>query len=152
MTQVLLNGKFTDKERQEFASLFTDDGFEIGEYFTKSFDIIEVVRIIFHDFSVISFVRDLALGTVIETTIGKTWSWVRSKKPKAEIQISFQLKIGEEQPVINLSVPEDTDDISAFSRDIDRVITVEFIGTLKKGEVISIGWDSANKKVKILRF
>ena len=152
MTQVLLNGKFTDEERQEFASLFIDDGFEAGEYITKGIDPTEVVRIIFHDFNAVSFIRDFLLGKVLEATIAKTWGWVHTKKPEAEIQISFQLKIDDDKPVINLSVPDDANDLAAFSQDIDHLLTIEFTGSLKKGEVISIGWDNANKKIKIVRF
>lgn len=152
MTQVLLNGKFTDEERQEFVSLFIDDGFETGEYITKGIDPNEIVRIIFHDFNAISFIRDFILGKVLETTIARTWGWVHTKKPEAEIQISFQLKIGDDKPVLNLSAPDDTNDLVAFSQNIDRLVTVEFIGSLKKGEMISIGWDNTNKKIKIVRF
>ncbi len=89
---------------------------------------------------------------MLETTIAKTWGWVRTKKSKAEIQISFKLKIGDDKPVINLSAPDDTNDLVAFSQDIEHLLTIEFISSLKKGEMISISWDNTNKKIKIVRF
>ena len=76
---------------------------------------------------------------------------MRGKKPKAEIQIGFVLYIGEDKPRININLPHYLSLMVLLMRKIDTVITPEFIADLKKGEMVSIGWDEG-EETKLIRF
>ena len=151
-TRLLLNGKFTDEERGELAALFTAENVEVEEYFTKSVDVNEVVRVIFHNFDAGSFVRDFILGKMIESFSSKVLSWVHVKKQKAEIQIGFVLNVGENLPRINVSVPNNEGEMSKLAREMGILVTPEFIAELVAGETVAISWDKEKQSLRIVRF
>ena len=63
--KLLVNGNFTDEELEEIKTIFTEEEIGIERYIIKDIDFREITRIIFKDFSVVDFLRDLTLAEVL---------------------------------------------------------------------------------------
>ncbi|OGF20572.1 hypothetical protein A2316_00470 [Candidatus Falkowbacteria bacterium RIFOXYB2_FULL_38_15] len=150
--KLLVNGNFTDEELEEIKTIFTEEEIGIERYIIKDIDFREITRIIFKDFSVVDFLRDLTLAEILVGFSKKVFHWVIRKKPNTEVQIKFELSFGLNKPVVNLGFPKDYTDYDDFSQTIRIEITDEFATSLKKGEMISVFWDKKNRCLKIIRF
>ena len=149
--KLLLNGNFSEQDRKQLTVILSADDIVVKEYLTKSIEPHEVARAVFHDFHALQFLRDLALGKIIDSLGSKVKEWVTKKKPQAEIQISFELNVGEMKPRIRLAFPAKTQNHQAFTAAIDVLITEDFIASLKMGEIVSVAWNEEDATLKIMR-
>jgi len=146
--ELLVNGKFTDDEIQELSKKL---GVKVGRYSTRSIDIQEIIRFIFRDFDAFILLRDGILFTTLSVLTKKAVRWIKNKKKNVEIQIGVELifKNKDKNFSVNIGIP--TKDNDLFQRQLENILTIEFIDTINKGEIVSMTWDSINKKIKIIR-
>ena len=86
--EVLLNGKFTEQERNELSK---ELNIQVYEYKTKAVDLGEIVRLVFKDFDAISLLRDGVLFSVLSGLVKK--SFITNFIGSLDLLIIFNLLI-----------------------------------------------------------
>jgi len=149
VNQLAVNGKFNDEELAELQVELQQEHITVCRGFTKGIDAFEIVRMIFHNYDVLSFLRDGILFEILTQLFNKTLKWAKNKKPNAEIQIAFELNFGDDKPIVTVGLPFDQEKSRV---ELKKVITIDFIDSLRKGEIISIAWDKDKDEIKVIRF
>lgn len=145
--KLLINGDFEKEDLQEIEKELSRYQVKTGRFITAGIDMAEIVRLFF-EFAVESAGSGI-IGNAFYDVLKVVIKWVKNKKPKAEIQVTIGLDFGNEKPNIRIAVP--IDNVELFKIQIEKTLTVEFIGSLKKGEAIQLTWDENNNGIKIFR-
>ena len=146
---VLLNGQFTEEERDELSKELK---LPVFEYVTKSIDPQEIVRILFRDFDAWTFLRDGILFSTISSTTKKTLSWVKKKKKNAKIQLAIEVLVKRNAESFSLNIFVPADDVDNFFLMLMTELNDDFIEGIQDKEILSIGKDDENvTRLKIIR-
>lgn len=155
--EILIDGKFSDEEIEQFSKELGQKDIVVKQFFTKTIDlsevVLEIVKIIFKDFDAISFLRDGLLWTSLSLLVGKTIGWIKSKKSNVKVQSRSELRFkvtSKKEVVVNISHPENPD--RWFWEAIENSVTEKLLNKVETEEKISISWDDEHKKIKIIKF
>lgn len=149
-SELLVSGDFTEDELKELEKVLADKDIEVAKYFVKTFEAEEIVRILFRDFNAYQFLRDGILFELLMFAFTKGVSWIKGKKPKAKISTDIELrfKTNNKEVPVNIGVPSDN---KKFWPQLEKTLTVDFVDSLKEGEIVNIYWDAKEDKVNITK-
>ncbi len=145
--KLLLNGNFTEKEREELSK---EVGIDVFEYKTKSIEPQEIVRLLFRNLDAWVLIRDGLLYSLLSGVVSKAIAWVRKRKNNVVIQTAIELIVTKDNVSfsINLFVP--VNNVDGFSVLLKEKFDDNFFENIKDKEIISISLDKEGI-LKIIR-
>jgi hypothetical protein len=148
--QVLVSGSFTDEELKELQDILLEKDIEVSEYFVKSYETGEIVRVLFRNFDAYQFLRDGILFELLVFGFTSVVSWAKRKKPKAKISTGIELRFKSKTKEIpfNVGITPDNKD---HWKELEKTLTLDFVDSVKQGEIVNIYWDTQKDKIKITK-
>jgi hypothetical protein len=142
-----ISGDFKDGELTEIRQKLSQYNIKINRLVVESAEINETVRLCF------SYVVDAGIigiiGNAFYDALKIAINWVKKKKPNAEIQVALHLDFGKNKPNVPIGIP--VDNIADFKIQINQILTVEFVDSLKEREAIQISWNKNERKIEMFR-
>lgn len=144
--ELIATGKLDVDDRKELSEILD---INVGWGIAKSFDLGEIIQLIFRDFDATVLLRDGILFSTLSGLSKKAFKYVKNKKPKAEVSISSDLvfEYKDKNIAINIIFPEQDSD--KFLEEVERELTLKFLEESKDKEIIDIKWEDS--KIKIQR-
>ncbi len=152
--EILIKGNISENELTQLQTELSSNDFVIDRIFTKSKTVQELLELIFQDFSVISFTRDLVLSGLLSL------GWNSMKKVKTALEkknkqvetFACQFEISNSHgKSFAIDFVSESDEFEILIKQVDEKITIEFMDSLTSERRIIINLDS-DKKLKINKF
>ena len=151
--KLFIQGSISDLDIESLKADFQQTDFEILKYHSLSSNTDEFLRIIFDDFSLISFARDFILSSLLTSTwesIRKVIkSLIEKNKSVKSITVNLSITTAKGNP-LTLKLSADPSKFDILIEQTDKIITVELINTSENITSINVSLDNDNN-VQILK-
>jgi len=149
---LFVDGNFKNKELKELKKILSKKDIIVIGYKTRAIEPVEIVRLIFRDFNMMSFLRNGILFRILIFLFTKAHTWIKKKRRKAQIQMGARIGFKQKSRTvfIHLGIPENN--IKIFFDRLKSVLTINFVNKIKEKEQVSMTWDERKQKIKIDRF
>lgn len=151
--KILIQGKISDTDIENLIAEFENQNFEIAKYGALAHGEQDLLKLLFSDFSLISFTRDFVLSsllTIFWSDLIKVFQSLQKRNKKvSNISIDINVKNSKGNTLF-LKFSTTPDKFDLLIKQTDKTIDIELINSLDNNQNIYISLDDYNN-IKIIK-